>query len=148
MIDPYHSVEIIIETRSSTESLVAAFLPGKIRSGSFAPNGEVLGNDSGDTTITRIRYEESSHSKLIVCPAPSDTKDADARIRQLCKELNDLPEEARREWDQAELREFYVGYDVDGIEFSYASRFSQDTITAAAALRAAIGLVMYKRRND
>jgi hypothetical protein len=148
MSTPYQSVEIVVETRSTTEALVTAFLPGKIRTSSFAPNGEVLGNDSGDTTITRIRYEESTQSKLIVYPAPSDAQSADARIRQLCAKLNNLPEEARREWDQAELREFYVGYDVDGIEFSYANQFSEDTISAAAALRATIGIVMYKGRSD
>lgn len=148
MSTPYLSVEIVIETRSTTEALVAALLPGTVQSGSFAPNVEVLGNDSGDATITRFRYEESGQSKLVVCPAPGDVQGADARIRQLCKELNDLPEAARREWDQAELREFYVGYDVDGFEFSYANRFSEDTISAAAALRAAIGIVMYKGRND
>ena len=51
------------------------------------------------------------------------------------------------EWDEADLREFYVGYEVDSIEYSYSSRFSQDTIRAAAALQAAIGIVMYAGRN-
>lgn len=139
---------MVIETRSSTESLVAAFLPGKVRSDSFAPDGEVLGDDSGDTTITRMRYGNPDRTKLIVSPLPSDVHSADERIRQLCAELNVLPEEARRELDQAELREFYVGYDVDGIEFSYENRFSEDTIKEAAALGASIGIVMYKGRSD
>ncbi len=148
MIAHYHSVEIVIETRSSTESLVAAFLPGKIQSSSFAPNGEVLGDDSGDTTITRMRYKESSQLKLIVCPATRDAQGADAQIQQLCAELNDFPKAARCEWDQAELREFYVGYDVDGIECFHTSHFCQDTIIAAAAVRAAIGFVIYRDRNS
>ena len=148
MNTPYHSVEIVIETQSTTDALVAAFLPGKIQSGSFAPNGEVLGNDSGDSTITRMRYEGPDRTKLVVCPSPSNAQSEDERIKQLCDELNLLPKAARREWDEADLREFYVGYEVDSIEYSYSSRFSQDTIRAAAALQAAIGIVMYAGRND
>jgi hypothetical protein len=148
MSTPYHSVEIVIKTRCSTEALVGALLPGKVQCGSFAPNGEVLGNEAGDATITRIQDVESGRTKLVVCPSPGGAGGADARIIQLCAELNDLPEAARREWDQAEIREFYVGYDVDGIEFSHADHFSQEAISAAAALRAAIGIAMYRERND
>jgi hypothetical protein len=148
MASQYHSVEIVIETRSSTEALVAALLPGAVRSDPLSPTVEVLGNEAGDATITRIQYEDSALTKLVVCPSPNDAREADARIRQLCEELNNLPEAARREWDQADLREFFVGYDVSGIGFSYSDRFSQDAVSATAALRAAIGVAIYSGRND
>ena len=148
MSSPYHSVEIVIDTRYSTEALVAALLPGKVQCGSISPYGQVLGNEAGDATITKIQYDDHVRTKIVVCPSPSDARGADARIRQLCAELNDLPEAARREWDQADLREFLVGYDVSGIEFSYADRFSQEAVSEAAVLRAAIGVAIYSGRND
>ena len=148
MSSPYHSVEIVIETRSSTEALVAALLPGTVRGDSISPNVEVMGNEAGDATITKIQCEESAQTKLVVCPSPSNARGADARIRQICEELNNLPKAARREWDQADLREFFVGYDVSGIEFSYGDRFSQEAVSAAAVLRAAIGIAIYSNRND
>lgn len=148
MNTPYRSVEIVIETQSTADALVAAFLPGKIKSGFFAPHGEVLGDDSCDTTITRLRLEDPDRTKLIVSPISSNTHNADDQIREFCAEINLLPELARREWDEADHREFYVGYDVDIVEYSYINRFSQDTIRAAADLHAAIGIVMYAGRND
>jgi hypothetical protein len=148
MNTPYLSVEIVIETQSTADALVAAFLPGKIKSGFFAPHGEVLGDDSCDTTITRLRLEDPDRTKLIVSPITSNTHNADDQIRELCTELNLFSVVAMREWDEADLREFYVGYDVDSIDHSYINRFSQDTIRAAADLHAAIGIVMYAGRND
>ncbi len=148
MLSPYHSVEIVIETRCSTEALVAAFLPGPVRCDSIAPNVELLGNEAGDATIMRYQYEGPVRTKLVVCPSPSAARGADARIRQLCAELNDLPEAARREWNQADLREFYVGYDINGSGSSCVDRFSRQAIRAAADLRAAIGIAIYNNRND
>ena len=148
MSTPYHSVEIVIESRSPTESLIRGFLPGRIESHPYAPNREVLGDDKGDVTIQKIGIDgEENYSKLVVCPAYTDAKDADSKIAELCAQIEALPSEAREEWDAADLREFYVGYDTDNIEFSFPNRLNQETIQAVARIGAAIGIVMYRGRD-
>jgi len=148
MSDRFHSVEIIIETTNRTKSLIEYFLPGVIHSGEVAPEVQVLGSDLCDATITKIVCRDLGSTKLVICPSPSSLTTAEASILELCRIVSSLPISARREWDQANKREFYVGYDLDGKGTCFTDRFSDSTVIAVASIKASIGIAIYRGRNQ
>ena len=74
-------------------------------------------------------------------PIPCDT--ADLTIRKLCAGIPDWPSEVRRQWNDAAIREFYVGYEVVPRGFHFQDRLEPATLTEAANVGAGIGIAIY-----
>ena len=74
---------------------------------------------------------------------PIGKKSPDKSIRQFCKEIKNLPKEIRKEWDDADFREFNIGYSVGEEPFSYLDNISAKTIKKVQELGAGIGISLY-----
>ena len=115
------SVEILIKTDQPYDAFV----------GWFSAQGEPV-------TVVPC---DTHRSKIYFAPVPRGTPDA--TIRQLCQQIASLPEPARQQWDAAGFREFFVGYELGEEPLCYDDHLSPETLSAAAALRAGIGLALY-----
>src|SRR6187402_3239380 len=60
--------------------------------------------------------------------APIPCPNADATIQTLCRTIQELPREVRRQWDEAEFKEFYAGYEVGDEPFCYQEHLGAETI--------------------
>ena len=74
-------------------------------------------------------------------PLPCGT--ADETIRQLCHQIAALPGPARQQWDAADFREFFIGYEVGSEPLCYEEHLSPETLSLATSLGAGIGLALY-----
>ena len=75
--------------------------------------------------------------------APLPSGCADATIRDICERIPEWPEVVRRQWDEAALREFLVGYEVGTRPVAHLDRFDSGTLECAARFGAGIGLALY-----
>ncbi len=86
---------------------------------------------------------ESVSYKWYIYFAPIPSKDADTTILRLCKMVQRLPPNVRRDWDRAGDREFYAGYHVGGDPFCFTEHIKPKTLKAALDLNAGIGFALY-----
>ena len=74
-------------------------------------------------------------------PLPSTT--VDLTIRSICEGIPDWPEDVRRQWDEAALREFLVGYEIGTEPVAFLDQFATETLGMAARFGAGIALALY-----
>ena len=75
--------------------------------------------------------------------APLPSGCADMTIRDICMGISEWPESVRRQWDEAALREFFVGYEIGTEPVAHLDRFDSSTLELAARVGAGIGLALY-----
>lgn len=93
-----------------------------------------------DNYVEKLKWD--SH-KWYVYFQPTGKKNPDKTIRQFCKAIESLPKEVRKEWDNADFREFNIGYHVGEEPFSYLDNISYKTIKRVEKLGAGIGISLY-----
>lgn len=119
----YHiTTEIIIQSHTKCEALTTALVDD--HTGFYIqPSAEV-----GDWY-------------LCFDPVPYET--ADETILELCNRIQSLDPAARKEWDDALHREFYIGYEISPSTPCLQEFFSPKTLDKVRQLHATIGLAMY-----
>jgi hypothetical protein len=75
--------------------------------------------------------------------APLSSGSADTTIREICDGLPAWPEVVRRQWDEAAIREFFVGYEIGTDPSAHLDHFEHGTLELAARFGAGIGLALY-----
>ena len=78
-----------------------------------------------------------------VCFAPLSSGSVDMIIRDMCEGISDWPELIRRQWDEAALREFFIGYEIGTEPIAHLDHISSSTLELAARFGAEIGLALY-----
>ncbi len=74
-------------------------------------------------------------------PLPSEN--ANTTICDLCTEIENLPQNIKKQWNQASLREFHVGYHVGENPQPYDEHFELKTLKRAIEMNASIRIAMY-----
>jgi len=69
--------------------------------------------------------------------------DANKTIFDLCGAIEKLPRSVRRHWDNANKREFHIGYDVGDEPHWYDQHLELETLQRAVKLNASIRISMY-----
>ncbi len=93
-----------------------------------------------DNHVSKLRDNDS---KWYVYFAPLPSIDANKTIFDLCAEIEKLPHPIRQHWDNANNREFYVGYHVGDEPQCYDQHFELETIQRAVSLNASIRIALY-----
>ena len=75
--------------------------------------------------------------------APLPSVSADMTIRDICEGIPGWPEALRRQWEEAALREFIVGYEIGTEPIAHLDHFHSSTLELAARFGAGIGLALY-----
>jgi hypothetical protein len=75
--------------------------------------------------------------------APLSSGSADMTIRDICEGISEWPEVVRRQWDEAALREFFIGYEIGTEPVAHLDHFDSSTLELAARFGAGIGLALY-----
>lgn len=83
------------------------------------------------------------HKWCLNISCPRDYGEAESCIRQYCRDLAALPDEARKEWEQARYREFFIGYHVGREPRCFENHLSADTVATVSDLGAGIGIALY-----
>lgn len=115
------SVEIVLKTNQPCDKFIKWF-------------------QEQDNYVEKLKWE--SH-KWYVYFAPIASKNPCKTIKRFCKEIKNLPKEIKEEWDQADFREFNIGYHVGEEPFSYVDNISSKTIKKVNELKAGIGISLY-----
>lgn len=68
---------------------------------------------------------------------------ADITIRDICEGIPVWPEVVRKQWDEAAIREFFVGYEIGTTPKAYLDHFDNSTLELAARYGAGIGIALY-----
>jgi hypothetical protein len=85
---------------------------------------------------------------------PLHYSSADLTIQKLCELLLQLPPQVKKQWEEAGVREFCVGYEIGDEPRDFGDHFSPKTLSMAAQVGAGIGIVLYppamfvKRENQ
>ena len=74
-------------------------------------------------------------------PLPSST--ADLTIRDICEGITSWPEDVRKQWDEAAIREFVVGYEIGTDPNAHLDHFVPSTLELAAQFGVGIGLAIH-----
>ncbi len=96
--------------------------------------------EAQDNYVAKLKWH--TH-KWYVYFAPIPGKDANTTIRKFCKMIAKLPPNIRKVWDQADHREFYIGYHGGEGPLCYEEHIELETLRAAIELGAGIGLAIY-----
>ena len=115
------SVEVVLKTNKSCNKFVKWY-------------------EKQDNYVEKLKWE--SH-KWYVYFAPTAHKTPNKTIKAICKDIAALPKDIRKEWDDADFREFNIGYHVGEEPFSYLDNISAKTIKKVQELRAGIGISLY-----
>jgi hypothetical protein len=75
--------------------------------------------------------------------APLPSGCADRTIRSICGDIPGWPKMVRRQWEQAAIREFLVGYEIGTDPTAHLDHFDASTLELAAKFGAGIGLALY-----
>lgn len=93
-----------------------------------------------DNCVNKIADKES---KWHVYFDPIPSADANKTIFDLCAAIEKLPGSVRRHWDNANKREFHIGYDVGDEPHWYDQHLELETLQRAVKLNASIRIAMY-----
>ena len=74
---------------------------------------------------------------------PIPSVDANSTIQVLCKEIEELPEEIKIHWTNAEEREFFIGYHVGESPQCFMEHLDMQTIELIHKHRASVRIAMY-----
>lgn len=75
--------------------------------------------------------------------APLPSVSADMTIRRICEGFPAWPEAVRRQWEEAAVREFFVGYELGTDDRAHLDHFHSNTLELVARFGAGIGLAFY-----
>lgn len=75
--------------------------------------------------------------------APMACKNANLTIKMLCGVIQNLPDHVRSHWDNAERKDFHIGYAVGEEPHWYGEHLEVETLRMATALGADIRIAMY-----
>lgn len=84
-----------------------------------------------------------SDSKWQIFFAPIPSEDADSTIRNLCVEIDQLPEKIKEQWTKAVRREFFIGYDAGSEWPGLNDLLSLSTLQLVVDQKAEIRLAVY-----
>lgn len=104
------------------------------------PSSFVKWFECQDNFVNKIAWKPE---KWYIYCDPIGGLDANSVILKLCQMIEDLPEEVRKDWDQAKEREFYAGYYGGDEPFCFTEHLKVETIEAALAVNAGIGFALY-----
>jgi hypothetical protein len=124
----YVTVDLIVKGDAATERLSACL-------------------DAKNYYVQRHEWNDDSKWYLNIS-CPRDFENADQCVEQYCNDLEQLPEDAKAEWDQARFREFSVGYHVAGAPRCFENHLLETTIQRVSKLRAGIGITLYPCPDD
>lgn len=119
------SVEVVIRTNSDCQDWIAWF-------------------ECQDNYVTNMRSE--SHASFVYF-APLPSSDGNLTIRRLCQQINELPENVRRQWTDAEEREFFIGYHVGETPHCFVEHLDVDTLELVHQNGASIRIALYPSPN-
>jgi hypothetical protein len=119
----YVTVDLIVKGNDATESF-SAFLGAK------------------NYYVQHHEWNDDSRWYLNIS-CPRDFENADQCIEQYCNDLEQLPDDAKAEWEQARFREFSIGYHVAGAPRCFENHLSETTIQRVSKLGAGIGITLY-----
>lgn len=120
------SVEVVIRTNSDCQDWIAWF-------------------ESQDNYVTNMPSE--NHESFVYF-APLPLGDANQTIRRLCQEISELPENVRRQWADADQREFFVGYHVGETPPCFTEHIDSDTLELVYQIGASIRIALYPTPNE
>ena len=115
------SVEVVIRTSADCQDWITWF-------------------ERRDNHVTNVPSEKNA-SFVYFAPLPSG--DANLTIRELCKEINELPENVRLQWANAEEREFFIGYHVGETPNCFVEHVDVDTLEMVHQNNASIRIALY-----
>ena len=115
------SVEIAIRTHTDCDEWVRWF-------------------EKKDNHVSKLKGEEY---KWFIYFAPLPLEDANKTIQDLCNDIENLPPHVRIHWDNANEKEFYVGYRVGEQPLCYNEHFEIETLKRTIELGASIRIAMY-----
>lgn len=120
------SVEVVIRTNADCQDWVAWF-------------------ERLDNCVTMMSGE--NHESFVYF-APLPSSDANQTIRRLCQEINELPENVRRQWADAEQREFFIGYHAGEAPPCFTEHIDSDTLELVCQNGASIRIGLYSTPNE
>lgn len=115
------SVEIAIKTNRESNAFVKWF-------------------EDKDNYVNKIEWKPE---KWYIYCDPIGGRDANSVIRKLCRMIEKLPPDVRKDWDSAKHREFYAGYYGGDEPRAFEEHISLSTLQAALSVKASIGFVIY-----
>lgn len=93
-----------------------------------------------DNYVNKITWNPE---KWYIYCDPIGGSDANTVISKLCQMIEGLPEDIRRDWDQAPEREFFVAYEIGDKPPRFTEHFTTDTTKSAMEVNAGIGFAFY-----
>ena len=121
------TTEIIIKSDSKCDALVA----------------ELVNDDVGFTICP-----SDDIGKWYLCIDPIPKKTANLTLQLLCSSIKTLSSEARKDWDSALYREFFIGYEVSSKDHCMTEHLTQDTVSRCSDVAAGIGIALYPRDTE
>jgi len=97
-----------------------------------------------DKKAYALRLERVKRTYFASLEVEKATQDVDAAIRAFCKLIQRLPEAERRHWHDAKIREFNIGTQAGMSSTVGEFLVKAETVKAAAALEARIGITVYR----
>ncbi len=116
------SVEIAIDTDYEAHDFVAYF-------------------ERQDIYVAKM--DSMGDHKWYIYFAPEAQENTNNTILDLCRQIEELPPEARRDWDMAAKREFFAGYHVGGDPHAFTEHLDPETLKRVLDLNAGIGYALY-----
>jgi hypothetical protein len=116
------SVEIAIDTDYEADDFIAYF-------------------ERQDIYVAKI--DSMGDHKWYIYFAPDAQENANNTILDLCRQIEELPRESRRDWDMAAKREFFAGYHVGGDPHAFTEHLDAETLKRVLNLNAGIGYALY-----
>ena len=117
----FYSIEIVLKTNHSCKHFVRYFL-------------------QDGHCVLKLKCE--SH-KWYIYFAPTPSKTPEKSLKQAVKLIQKLPAKVRKDWDQAEFREFNLGYSAGEEPNSFLNNISCKTLRKVSKLGAGIGISIY-----
>ena len=120
------SVEVVIRTNNDCRDWIAWF-------------------ERQDNYVKNMSSE--NHASLVYF-APLSSGDANLTIRRLCQEISELPDNVRRQWADADEKEFFIGYHIGETPLCFVEHIDTDTLELVHQNGASIRIALYPTPNE
>lgn len=124
----YITVDLVVKGNGETDLFVAAL-------------------EAMDYVVQKLDWEDGNKWFLNIS-CPHDVDDPETCILRCCADLESMPEGARAEWDGANFREFFIGYETGEQPSCFENHLKAETVAVAAKLGAGIGIALYACREE
>lgn len=104
------------------------------------PLVSALGNKVDVLFIGKHKRTYETHLEVGRYPEP---KNPNAAIRDFCKLILDFPEEARKIWDFAKIRQFDIGIEAGTEPTTYRFEIAPEIVNQASSLNVQIAVTIY-----